>query len=460
MRFLRVLGPVFALMFSSTADPVTSQPISVNEDGIRLLALASIDERNWTQARMLAETLLQSNPADEAALTFLTQSAFQMGDFGAAREAAARLYRSEIPNERRFQAARLAALAAASEDRFTLSELWLRRAMIVAPTAEDLLETTNDARRVRRINPWSTNVQLSFVPSTNINGGASSEFNYIDGVSAVGVLSASAQALSGYVAQADLRTTYRLAETPTYRHRVSGRIYMRAPIPTGDSLEAIRDEGLEIRDFSTARLEFSFNRDQAIEDGIFGISADIGSYWSGAVHDHSYARLGGYRTFSFPEGLSLTGAAYAEQRFTTTDLAPEDLLLGVSGTVTKRLPNRSEISLSLSWLGQEGETINDTYDRYTLQLEHTLAEPIGPVALSGAVGLQHTDYSDYLVGFIPAPGGRQDTRIFGSVTAAFPDYSFAGFSPLMRMNLGNTTSNISRFEISEFGVELGLRSTF
>jgi hypothetical protein len=46
------------------------------------------------------------------------------------------------------------------------------------------------------------------------------------------------------------------------------------------------------------------------------------------------------------------------------------------------------------------------------------------------------------------------------VTAVFPEYSFAGFSPLVRMSVGTTESNVSRFEVGEFGFELGLRSTF
>jgi hypothetical protein len=401
-----------------------------------------------------------SDPDDAVALSILAQAAFQMGDFATARTAAAKIYRSDAPANRRYQAARLAALAAANEDRFTLSELWLRRALIVAPTPEDVAETTNDARQVRRVNPWSTNVQLSFAPSTNITGGATSELNDIDGVPIVGVLSASAQALTGFVAQADLRTSYRLNETRTSRQTVSVRAYARAPIPIGEDLQAIWDEGVEIEEFSTARLEFSFSHDQAVEDGLFGINADIGGYWSGAEYDYSYLRLGADRTFRISPDLSLTGAGYAEQRFTPEDFEREDLVLSLTGSVTSRLPDGSQGSATLSWLGRQSDSIINTYNSYTLQLGYTPAEQFGPVELSGSVGVQYTDYPDYVVGFILVPDGREDTRLFGNVTAVVPEYSFAGFSPLVRMSVGTTESNVSRFEVGEFGFELGLRSTF
>ncbi|MBM1219628.1 hypothetical protein JQU17_05415 [Ponticoccus sp. SC2-23] len=449
-----------ALTLMLAAAPAAAQTIRTDAAGLRELAALSLADNNWAQARALSEALLERNSDDMAALSILSQAAFRMGDFATARTSAARVYRSDAPKSRRYQAARLAALAAVNEDRFTLAELWLRRALIVAPTPEDVAETTNDARQVRRANPWSTNVQLSFSPSTNINGGATSELNYIDGVPIVGVLSASAQALTGFVALADLRTTYRLNETSESRQTVSARVYARAPIPVGESLQAIEDEGVKIEEFSTARLEFSFAHDQVVEDGLFGINADIGGYWAGAEYDYSYLRLGLDRTFRLTPELSLTGSGYAEQRFAPDDFAREDVVLSLSGSVVSRMADGSQGSATLSWQGRDSDSVNNTYNSYTFQLGYTPAEQFGPVQLSGAVGVQYTDYPDYVVGFILVPDGREDTRLFGNVTALFPDYSFAGFSPLVRMNVGTTDSNISRFEVGEFGVELGLRSTF
>ncbi len=58
------------------------------------------------------------------------------------------------------------------------------------------------------------------------------------------------------------------------------------------------------------------------------------------------------------------------------------------------------------------------------------------------------------------PGGRSDERLFASVQATFVDYSYAGFSPLVRLNAGRTESNVSRFNLTELSLDIGIRSTF
>jgi len=449
-----------ALALSLAATPAQSQSLQTDAAGLRELATLSLTEGNWAQARQLAEALLMRDPADPRALAVLAKAAFELRDFAVARSAAARLYRSDASQIQRYEAARLAALAAANEDRFTLSEIWLRRALIVAPSDDDVARTTQDARQIRRVNPWSTSVQLAFSPSTNINGGAESELNVIDGVPLVGVLSASAQALTGFVALADIKTTYRLAESRESRQTVSARIYARAPIPVGEDLQAIWDEGVEIEDLSTARLEFSFNHDQVITDGLYGVDLYAGLYFSGAEFDHSYVRLAADRTFRFSPELSLNAAVVAEQRFAPETFERDDALLTLQGAVTRRIDGVGTASATGSWTRRFSDSINYSYDSYTLQLGFAPAERVGPAIVSGNIGITHTTYDDYAVGFILVPDGRQDTRYFGNLTATFPDYSYAGFQPQVKVNLGTTQSNISRFEIDELGVEFGLRSTF
>ena len=412
----------------------------------------------------------------------LAQAALQMGDFTTARQAAARIYRSGAPDARRYEAARLAALAAANEDRFTLSELWLRRALIVAPDEAAVAQTTQDAGRVRRANPWSTQVQLSFAPSLNINGGATSDLFIADGVPIVAVLSPSAQALTGFVALADLQTAYTINETQTQRQRIGARAYLRAPIPIGEDLQAIWDEGVHVDEFATARLELSFHHDQAIEGGLFGIDAAAGLVWSGITSyavidgeetanrtpDYAYARLAGDRTFRFPDAISLTIGGSAEQRLDfelinngQDGIDPQmgDLLVSAYGSVGRNFEGLGQGSASLSVSKRWSDSAQYRSQSYTFQLGFAPEGLIGPADISASVGITYSDYPDYIV-FIEVPGGRQDTRLFTSLTAGFPEYSFAGFSPLIKINAGTTASNVSRFELNDLAVEFGLRSTF
>lgn len=459
-------GLLIGLVLGTAGQAQDNVLLSFDRDEIRILTAQSVQARDWTQARALAQALLQRDPNDIVALTALAQATFQLGDFTAAREAAARIYRSDAEPQRRYDAARLAALSASNQDRFTLAELWLRRALTVAPTEADAAQTTRDAAGVSRLNPWSTSVSLSFAPSTNVNGGSEDEINVIDGVPVVGLLSASAQALSGLIAQADLSTAYRLRENAQSRTLATARLYGRGVALTDDSLDAIKEEEAEtgnrikVGDFSTARLEFGISHDQVATGGAFGIDVAAGGYWSGAEYDYTYGRVAVDRSVSIGPRDALRGSVFYEQRFDAETNDPEDEVYGVQAQYLTRLGNGADASLSLAWSRRDSPFVNNESETWTLQAGYAPREQIGPARVSGTLGVQLTDFDYYFVGFIDVPGGRSDERLFASVQATFVDYSYAGFSPLVRLNAGRTESNVSRFNLTELSLDIGIRSTF
>lgn len=452
-----------ALSLAAATASGAQTTLTLDVDQMRQLAADTIAAGEVAQARALAEALLMRDPDDLTALTILAQTAFQMGDMATAREAAARIYRTAADPRRRYEAARLAALAAANEDRFSLGELWLRRALTVAPTEADVAQTTQDAAGLRRLNPWSASVRLSFAPSTNVNGGAESEINVIDGVPIVGLLSASAQALSGWVGQGDLSLSYRLRESQTSRSQVSVRAQGRGVILSEEAQQALDDDLLDdtqAEDFATRRLEATLSHDQVAERGNFGLDAAVGAYWSGTAFDYSYLRLSYDRTVSIDSAQALRGSVFGEQRFEPETNDPEDRVWGLQGQYLAALANGGQASAALAWSARRSDNLNDAYESWTLQFGYAYGPQVGPARLSGSVGVQYTDYPDYFVGFIQVPDGRQDIRWFAGLEAVFPDYSYAGFAPLVRLNAARTDSNVSRFELDEFNIEFGLRSTF
>ena len=229
-RVKGLLATAALVAFLLPASVQAQASLVLDPGGMRALAAESLRASNWSDARRLSGALLQRDPEDLVALTILAQSSFQLGDMDTAYEAAASIYRSDALDSERYQAARLAALASANQDRFTLGEIWLRRALTVAPSAEDAAQTLTDAAGLRRVNPWSTSVSLSFAPSNNVNGGAESNINVIDGFPIVGILSESAQALSGWLGETDIRTTYRFRESNEYRTFLSARFAARGVV--------------------------------------------------------------------------------------------------------------------------------------------------------------------------------------------------------------------------------------
>ena len=58
------------------------------------------------------------------------------------------------------------------------------------------------------------------------------------------------------------------------------------------------------------------------------------------------------------------------------------------------------------------------------------------------------------------PGGREDLRGWAGVSAAFTDWSYAGFAPVVSVEASRTDSNVSNYERSALSVGFSLRSTF
>lgn len=456
-----------ALAALVAAGSVSAQTTLILEpNAMRELAAESVRASRWQDARQLAEALLQRDPNDLIALTILAQASFQLGDMRTTYQAATRLYRSNAPDDQRYQAARLAALSSANQDQFTLGEIWLRRALTVAPSAEDAAQTRADAAGLRRVNPWSSSVSLSFAPSNNVNGGAASEINIIDGVPVVGILSESAQALGGWVGETDIKTVYRYRETELSRSFVSARVYARGVVLSPESQDRLDAENalgfdeVSASDFSTARLEFSIGHDQVAQRGAFGLDLYGGGYWSGAEYDYSYLRGSADRTFSITPRVAIKGTGSFEQRFDPDDNTREDTVLTGQAEYISRLASGAQLSGALAYSERDSELLNNNSETWTLQVGYAHGQLVGPAQLSGYVGVQLSDFPDYYVGFIEVPGGRQDQRAFAGIEAVFPNYNYAGFAPVLTMNLGTTESNVSRFNVDDFGIKVGVRSTF
>lgn len=166
---------------------------------------------NFPLARDLALALLEANPNDRSALIVLAAVQPRLGDPRAGRAAGARAFGLSKTDAQRYEAARLTALAAANEDRFTLNQFWLRRAAVHAPTPQAFAQTRENYRGVRARNPFTANLAFSVTPSNNVNGGTDGSCLFIPGLEDIngdpicGLLSGDAQALPGITAAADVR---------------------------------------------------------------------------------------------------------------------------------------------------------------------------------------------------------------------------------------------------------------
>lgn len=457
MTFQSTLKSLATCLLFGLSSPATAQILELSLDEGRSAARQAALSGQFTLARDFALALTEADENDRIALIVLAAVQPQLGEAREGRRAGARAFRLSTSDDERYEAARLTALAAANEDRYTLSQIWLRRAAINAPDERAALQTQADYRGIRDLNPWSINFGFSLAPSSNVNGGSETEYNIIDGLPFVGLLSGDAQALSGISATGDLRLSYALSRSPEHRTSLTARAYARS-VWLSDEARDIAPTN-ENSDFGSQTLEFGISHQRRLGDGTLSAGALMGWSWFGGDLNTQFNRvtLGYGQAVSENIGLNLTAEV---QQDNLNGLFPRSNLRStVSTGLTHITENRNRISGYLSYQTQSSENLNERYETLTAQVSYAWADPIGPVQLSVSAGVAASHYRDYKI-ILPVPGGREDTRIFGSVTAVFNEMDYAGFVPIMTLGVQDTTSNVSRFERNEYSLNVGIRSSF
>ena len=465
-------GPSFrrlclALILFAAPAGVSAQAVSLSVDEMRQLALVLLDEGQPQQAQAVAEALLDRDPGDDVAVFSLAQALLLQGQFVAARRIAAQGFRQGKSDEMRYRIARIAALAAANEGRFTLSQFWLRRALTAAPAPADRQRTMADAQAVRSQNPWRSDVALSFAPSNNVNGGARSAINTVDGLPYALQLSADAQALSGWIGTLDLRTSYRLSETARSRSELGARAYVKAVWLSPEARQALADDNRDLGngDFGSALVEVSLRHDRVAGQGTLGFGAVLGRSFYAEEANFDFLRLNVDHARPLGSGSVLRLSGYAEQQWDAQD-RDDDQRLGASASLEYARPGGDRVSATLSFGAVVSDNVQNTSTTLTLQAGYAFGERIGPAQVSLTVGAQQSLYPDYTVfnpfifGFVRVPGGRQDDRVFADIDLFFPDYSYAGFAPVVTLSAGATDSNVGRFDQQDLSVNFAIRSVF
>jgi hypothetical protein len=123
------------------------------------------------------------------------------------------------------------------------------------------------------------------------------------------------------------------------------------------------------------------------------------------------------------------------------------------------LPGGGRLGAYVNYRDVDSDGVNRSSDQWTGIVSYTLGRQIGPAEMTFQVGQSVVDYDRYSV-IVPVPGGRRDDSVFGGVTATFKDWSYMGFVPTMSFNAEKSRSNISRFDVDETALTVGIRSEF
>ena len=445
----------FALAALVLVSAQASAQAILTPDQMRDLAGQAVVQGQAGLAYDLTGALIQRDAADLDAHLIRSRAARNLGRNDDALTHARRAWTLAESETARYAAALATAQALSSSGRRTAAQLWLRRAVQIAPNDALKARAAQDFRYVRRQNPWATSLRFSVAPSSNINNGSRNETSELFGLPFEFALQGEARALSGIEISGGLSTRYRLIDTDRKRtdllFGLSHRTYVLS-----DEARDIAPEA-EGSDFSTSTAFVGAQEDYALPGGRarLGWDARFGRTWYAGDPLLSYTRIGTtYRRAAGKNGmvsLSLNREAQKGEG-TRQDATIWSGHLGYG----MALAGGNTLSVAATLTQSESDADYLDYTQRAISARYGLAKPVGPAQLDFGLTISDKQHDRSTL----AAGGRDERSISLSVTAALPDMDFYGFIPTITLNAERTEANIDLYETETFGFQVGIRSAF
>ncbi|MDT8327332.1 MAG: hypothetical protein RQ750_08120 [Roseovarius sp.] len=447
------LGACLALFTGLAA---SAEPVQIGLAEADALAGQALVQNQPKLAYDLGKGLLEADPKNPRAHYYQALALAQVKAYGPAEKKAARAYWHAENDGQRFQAANLAAQVSFADQRLTGSQFWLRRAVDHAPNDVARAETVSAFQRVRARNPLRFDVRFSVTPSDNVNNGANSPLNVIDGVPVVGILSPSAQALSGVITSAQFSGSYRVAASEGRETRIKSRVNARR-VDISDPVEGLSGSDLSSTIAEVGVTQYLRGASDAVT---WKFDLDGGRVWYAGDPLYDFARLSAQRHHKLGKRVFLSFGASAEEQQDEANRGADVTVLGGFGAIGLALSGGGRLGLRLQYRDTDSSGVNRASQQWTGIASYQMGKAIGPALFEFSLGASRLDYNQYRVGFINVPGGRKDESVFGGLTATFNDLGYMGFVPTVSITSEKSSSNISRFDVAETSVTLGIRSEF
>lgn len=450
--------------FAATAPVFSETPkreaITLSLPQAQALAEHALRGKEPRIAVQFAKGLLLADPKSSDAHFILARAYAQQAQQRLAQRFAAKAFRYADHRAQKFRAAEFSARLAYAANKPTAAQLWLRRAAQNARNEQVEQQLGSDYARLRIENPLSFSIRGAFKPSNNVNNGADTAVQIIDGLPVTGTLSGSAQALSGIVGNLDGKLSYRLRSTAKNRTQISARLFVQrvnlsraakalSPISTNSDFGATH---------ASVSLQHSFSVGE--NAGRAQISGTTGQFWSGQSKSYDFGRLDAARTWVLSPQNTLNLAASLENRQRDNSLNADTTLFRLSAAVSHVRPTGDKLRFSMNLLKSNSSSVNSDYASKSIRAGYTFAKELGPAQVTAGLTIGETSYDSYYAAPVFVTTGRQDQSAYADLNLFFADLDYAGFAPTINIRVGRKSSNISRFDTRELSVSLGIRSKF
>ena len=461
-RRLSALGLALCLMGASLAATAQSAPAPLELTQSQLLDLAAreLAAGRAQVALDLVEGLLATRPNVYDAHLIRTDALSQLGRSDEVLTSARAAWRETTSDAERTRVARLAAYEAYRDGKYFQSKFWLRRALNTAQTQNEKRNIIRNYNEIRRYDPWTTQFSFAMSPSSNVNNGAQGDVYSVDGLPWVGTVSPGSQALSGYRVS--------LSGTARYRWRFDNGSALSAGVRAYNTVIKFSSEAkaaaptAEESDYDFGGLEVLLGGSKSLSK-THGLQWDlsVGRLFSGREAYSDVIRITVSDHYALKSGGVFSHSLEARKEFAIDPT--RDGSEGLKYTLNLSKPFKGRGTLYSSAFVEQvfSDSISTARQRGGLSATFAPSKPVFGTKANFTLGAEMTRYPDYpfLAGTY-VPGGRRDKSLYGSAGFTLINQSYFGFAPEIRINLGRTWSNVSRFDTRTSSIGLGIKSAF
>lgn len=405
-------------------------------------------------ALQLTNALLIRDKNDVAALFLRSKALRNLGDYPGALAAARKAWRLAEKDDARFGSALAIAQAHSSAGNRTLAQIWLRRAVDIAPSEEARAIAVRDFRYVRARNPWAAELSFNVTPSNNINNGSAREKTQLFGLPFEFQLDGAARALSGYEVSGAVAGRYRIDQNASFAHDITFQFSHRSYILTEEA--KAQAPGVKGRDFafSQAAIGYSYYRTPENWPGPFSISVTGGNTWYAGDPYFAFLRVGGTQNFRLGETALLQVSGSLERQFGAQ--TPDVDRMIASARLMQQVGQLGTLGFTLANTTSVSESDANEFTELRGGVDFQFAKPLLGIDVSFGVEVRERDYirSRY------DPAGRKDSEVLAHLDLVFREIDRFGFNPTLRVQSSRTDSTIGLFDREKLGVQVGIRSAF
>lgn len=452
-RWSRPIGVALGALAFAAAQASAQAVLSPEQ--MRELAGQAVLQRQAGLAFDLTGALIARDEGDLDAHLIRSRAARNLGRNDDAVAHARRAWQLAEDETARYAAALAMAQALSSSGRRTAAQLWLRRAVQIAPNEAQKARAAEDFRYVRRQNPWATALRFSVTPRSNINNGSRNETSELFGLPFEFALEGEARALSGVEISTGVSTRYRLVNTDRKRTDLLFGLSHKTYVLSDDAQEIAPEA--DGSDFATSSVFVGLQEDYALPGGRsrLGWDARLGRTWYGGDPLLSYTRLGlNYRRAAGADGMLSLSLSHEGQ---TGEGSREDASIWSAQLgYGMALANGNTLSVSTAFITSESDADYLDYTQRAISARYVIAKPVGPAQLEFGLTLSDKQHDRSNL----TADERNERSVKASITAALPEMVFYGFIPTITVNAERTHANIDLYETENFGIQLGIRSAF